>query len=123
VGLSPGSRKFAQWEIWTVPWTDENGETKDRPALLISPDQYINENDMVRFMMISTQEVWDPYRVDLLPGDSGWFESGLDEHSYFYIREIRKIPKSEIKKWIGYVTLTLGAKIDEAIRATRLQGP
>ena len=89
---------YKKWEIILVPFPFTNlTSSKKRPALIISPDEYNNEMDVVIAFITSKLDL--PYRF----GDykiKNWKEANLPKPSMIR-RKFATIDKSIIKKKLG----------------------
>lgn len=107
---------YLQWEIRYVHWQHDNGETKKRPALLISPS-HINVNEpFLSSVKISTKQRTSRYRYFLSSQDAEFPMTGLKKPSYFYIDKVQRIHKSNILNRLGCLGSATGRQIDALIQ-------
>jgi mRNA-degrading endonuclease toxin of MazEF toxin-antitoxin module len=100
-GSTPRER-LAQWSIWYVDWPhDDDGTSKDRPALVISLTEDNEKNDEAYFMKISTKLYATPHVFTLQKSDPAFAGTGLVADSHFYLVKIKKLPATAVRRRIG----------------------
>lgn len=84
-----------QWEIWNAIWLHEDHTSKCRPVLVVSTAGF-NAHNSPWVVKISTKKHEVPHRIDLRDSDAAFKSTGLTETSYFYLQNVRQIPKNQI---------------------------
>lgn len=104
-------RTFLQWEIWQVDWLHEDGTSKPRPALLLSPSGFNVSHDELWFVKITGTDRSTPNRVKLEEKSPMFATTGLTKSCYIYPENIKKIAKSSIRRKRGYVDRFFGQQV------------
>lgn len=114
-----GRVKYRQWEIWDVEWPHEDdpeGSVKVRPALIVSPTRINDGSEGVWFVKISGVDRPLPSKLRLDASDPEFPSTGLRKSSFFYVRNIKLLPKDAIRSRRGCAGPNTTALIDELIR-------
>jgi mRNA-degrading endonuclease toxin of MazEF toxin-antitoxin module len=111
---------FSQWEVWQAVWEHEDGTSKERPVLVLSPVE--NENPanglwVVKFTKTDTPQI---PRVRFDKSDPSFSETGLKDTCYLYYTQARKISSDKFRYRRGrlpaFSAAILGVLIKQALK-------
>ncbi len=89
-------RVYQQWDIWQVNWVHEDGQIKDRPALLLTDSALNASRETLLFAKITGTLGEAELRFTLDWQDPERAENGLSKTSHVYLANQQEVEKRAV---------------------------